>query len=44
MSGVLVGFVVFLVASAAIYLCVQCIGPAAGADSGHGHGHGHGHH
>ncbi|WP_281193278.1 hypothetical protein [Magnetospirillum moscoviense] len=44
MSGVLVGFVAFLVASGAIYLLVQCIGPAAGADAGHGHGHGHGHH
>jgi hypothetical protein len=41
MSGVLIGFALFLVASGGMYLCIQCLGPGTGAGAGHGHGHGH---
>jgi hypothetical protein len=47
MSGILLAFVLFLVASGAMYGCIQCLGRSATADAdgeAGGHGHGHGHH
>ncbi|GEM_PF-6483723 len=44
MSGVLSTFVIFLVASALMYGCIQCLGRSGDADAEGGHGHGHGHH
>jgi hypothetical protein len=48
MSGVLQGVILLLVASAAVYGLLMCVGSGKVAGDGHGHGHdshgGHGHH
>lgn len=45
MSGVLLGVVLLVVASVAVYGALMALGSGKPAGDGHGHGHGgHGHH